>query len=236
MKTQYIIDHQTNILIEGQTQPQVQVLYQPIPQNQLQQQYQIIPQYQQQNLLYLGQGAQQNPKEIIINDSNFCSNMCCTLTWFIFALIFSIGNFLFLFLLHWFYLLLNIIFMLAAILIIIAICLRNTKLYKAGYIFYYIYVILYAFSNIVIDIFIWSFPDALDFLGITLIVKEQEKSDIEKSLMIYKIIFTVSIFIQICFSTSILGCLERKIKVFQAYENYAQMEQNLLNQQTKIVN
>jgi len=42
MKTQYIIDPQSNFLIEGQTQPQVQVLYQPIPQNQLQQQYQII--------------------------------------------------------------------------------------------------------------------------------------------------------------------------------------------------
>ena len=126
--------------------------------------------------------------------------------------------------------------MLAAIFIIIAICLRNAKLYKVGYIFYYIYVILYAFSNIVIDILLWSSPDVLDFLGITLIVPEQEKSAIEKSLMIYKIIFTVSIFLQILVSTSILGCLESKIKVFQAYENYhLQMNENLLNQQKKIV-
>ena len=232
MQEKYIVDSQSRFLIEGQTQPQVQILYLPLPQ----QQYQMIPQNQQQNLLYNVQGAQQNPNNII-NDSNFCSNMCCTLTWFIFALIVSIGNFFLL--INWFYLLLNIIYIISALLILISICSRNTKIYKAGYVFYYIYVIMNAIPNILIVIIIWVAPDVLSFLGFYIFFDnytEKEKTSIEQILMAYKVIFTLGVILQIGIASSILECLKNKIKVFQAYEDYLRMNENLLNQQKKLIN
>ena len=231
MQNQYTAEAQSQFLIEGQTPPQIQVQYQTIPLNQPNQ-YQTIPQYQQQPI-YIIQGNQQNPNNnIIINDSNFCSEMCCTLIWLIFTVIPSIST---VFILRGFYLYLNIIFIIAALLIIISICTKNVKLYKVGIIFYSIYAILNIISNLVIVIMFWAFADKLSqYLGITIafdLNTQEEKDAVEQSLFVYKLIFTFALVLQISIASAILNCLKKKIIVFKAYDNYVKNMQNGLIKQ-----
>ena len=158
--------------------------------------------------------------------------MCCTLIWLIFAVIPSIST---VFILRGFYLYLNIIFIIAALLIIISICTKNVKLYKVGIIFYSIYVILNIISNLVIVIMFWAFADKLSqYLGITIafdLNTQEEKDAVEQSLFVYKLIFTFALVLQISIASAILNCLKKKIIVFKAYDNYVKNMQNGLIKQ-----
>ena len=225
MQIQYIAESQSQFLIEGQPQSKIQIQYQSQPQNQLQQ-YQVQP-------IILLQQQQASPisvtqQNLVIDDSNFLSEMCCILVWLIMTVIPCLGTILFL---RGYYLYLNLIYIIAAISIIIAICSKNEIIYKVGYVFYYIDVILNIISSLVILIIAFStYADELyQYLGI---ISFGDNSDsIEKSLQVYQVIFLVAIFIQIFIASVILNCLKKKIKVFKAYNNYVKSKQSGLIQQ-----
>jgi len=242
MQNQYTAEPQSQFLIEGEPQPQIQIQYQTQPQNQLQQhqvqpiyqsqQYQIVqPIYQpQQQPTYLIPVAQQT---LIINDSNFCSEMCCTLAWLIFAIIPCFGTILFL---SGYYLYLNLIFFIAALLIIIAICTKNETIYRVGYIFYCIYAILNIISSSVMLLLFWVWTDEIfEYIGFISVEDSTNVENVETILMTYRIIFTVSLLLQIVITSAILNCLKKKIDVFRAYNNYIASKKNALIQQPNIV-
>ena len=241
MNNQFIEESKDRFLIEGEQQPPIQVQLQAFPQNQPQQQYQQyqqIPQYQPQlQPIYILQGNQQQQTQqnnnIVIDDSNFCSNMCCTLTWLIFAVIPTMAN---IFFLSGYFLYINIIFLIAAILIIISICFKNLTIYKVGYAFYVIYGCLNIIFYFIIVIVIWNYVDKLTYLGVSLDyligqMSQKDKDAIQQILMIYRISFTVSLIIEIVFLSAISNCLRKKILVFEAYNNYIRSLKNGLNQQ-----
>lgn len=239
MQNQYTAESQSQFLIEGLPQPQIQIQYQTQPQNQIQQhqvqpiyqpqQYQVVqPIYQpQQQPAYLIPVAQQT---LIIDDSKFCNEMCCTLVWLIFGIIPCIATILFL---SGYYLYLNLIFLVAAFLIIIAICTKNETIYRVGYIFYCIYAILNVIADLMIVFFFWAYSDTIiQYIGITSFGKDTTNlENVEKSLMVYRIIFTVSLILQIIITSAILNCLKKKIDVFKAYNNYVKSKQSGLIQQ-----
>lgn len=224
MQIQYIAESQSKFLIEGQPQPKIQIQYQSQPQNQLQQ-YQVQP-------IILLQQQQASPvpvtqQNLVIDDSNFCSEMCCILVWLIITVIPCLGIILFL---RGYYLYLNLIYIIAAITIIIAICSKNETIYKVGYVLYYIYLILNIISSLGILIMFWTYTDELyQYLGISSF--GENSASIEKSLQVYQIVFLVSIFIQIIIASAILNCLKKKINVFKAYNNYVKSKQSGLIQQ-----
>lgn len=223
MQIQYIAESQSQFLIEGQPQSKIQIQYQSQPQNQLQNQVQPIILLQQQQASPIPV-TQQN---LVIDDSKFCSEMCCILVWLIITVIPCLGTILFL---RGYYLVLNLIYIIAAISIIIAICSKNETIYKVGYAFYYIYVILNIISSVAILIMFWTYADKLyQYLGISSFGDNSDS--IEKSLQVYKVIFIVAIFIQIFIASVILNCLKKKIEVFKAYNNYVKSKQSGLIQQ-----
>ena len=159
--------------------------------------------------------------------------MCCTLLWLIFAIIPCLGTILFL---SGYYLYPNLIFFIAALLIIIAICTKNETIYKVGYIFYCIYAILNIISNCVILLLFWAWTDKIfEYIGIFSGEDSTNVENVEASLMFYRIAFTVSLLLQIAITSAILNCLKKKIEVFKAYNNYIASKQNALIQQPNIV-
>lgn len=260
------IEDQTQLLIEGQVkfqvqpnpqqqcQPQIhlqnQPQAQPNPQFQNNVQFQNNPQFQYnpqfpnnpqfqpiaQYQQYQIQGAQQNPNIVIVDDSNFCSKMCCVLTWLILVIISTCAS---IFFLQGYYLYLNIIFLIAALLIVISICTKNLNIYKIGYVFYFIYTILICFLDLMIILGIWSnMNDLIKFLGIFVYLDYmtvEDKSSVEKSLNIWRIVLTVTYFTQMTILSAILRCLKEKMLVFKAYENYINRLKIAVNQQANVV-
>lgn len=101
------------------------------PQYQNQQQYYIQPQTQQQPQVNI-QIIQQNPITLEVNDSNWCNKMICVIIWFAFWLICLIFSF---FSIGGYYSYLTILFIIAAIFIIVSIITKKKIFIKLVFIF-----------------------------------------------------------------------------------------------------
>ncbi len=86
---------------------------------------------------------------------------------------------------------------------------------------------------------IWSnMNDLIKFLGIFVYLDYmtvEDKSSVEKSLNIWRIVLTVTYFTQMTILSAILRCLKEKMLVFKAYENYINRLKIAVNQQANVV-
>lgn len=208
------------------------------PQYQNQPQYYIQPQTQQQPQVNI-QIIQQNPITLEVNDSNWCNKMICVIIWFAFWLICSIFSFLSI---GGYYSYLTILFIIAAIFIIVSIITKKTNLYKIGFYIYWFYMGL---DTLYLCFFIWGFlwfPNIYqEYLRISPYINiyyfdsaEQLEKYIFSS---YKnlIIINSIIFVKSLIQSIFIKYLKGKIKIFEAYELYAKNKGNrLIPQQNAI--
>lgn len=231
MQNQYIIVTQERFLIEGAPLPQIQNQYQSQIPNQIQQQNYIltqnqqIPQYQAQ-ILNLVPDNQHNSNNIIIDDSNFCSEMCCLLVWVIIVLILSIGNIL---MFSGYYLLINLIVFIGAILIICSICSKNLSTYKYGYICYNIYAVLIIISHLLAFLLVnifgkEKFLEILDKFGSSAIQQEYLVEIFISPLIIICMVLPL----EMCMFCFVSFYLKNKMNVFISYYNYKRRQNALI--------
>ena len=167
-----------------------------------------------------------NTSIIAINDANWYSNMACIFVWFVYWLIIIGGNIYFLG--GYIYPLSNLAFLISAILIIASIINKKYALYKIGFVFYIIHVvisILIMGGILVIIFFFYEYCEKI--LGITLDStpnvnnqKQQAKDLFHMGVNIIKasisICFGIVLITEICF----LCYLRSKFGLFKSYESY----------------